>query len=93
MTIVDPDEAPEDAPGDAGMPPPNYSVDSLIEKYRAELVTPPDERAGEISQSHLEPHLDELFSDLYVLREATDRHFLGLRDRMLQRQIEVGEEQ
>ncbi len=65
----------------------NCTIEKLIERYKAELVTPVDEKMHQLSQKHIEPNIDFIFHDLTKLRAKTDAHFLAMRERMLRGEI------
>ncbi|MCW9044735.1 MAG: hypothetical protein OQK35_00225 [Alphaproteobacteria bacterium] len=76
-------------------PPPKatYSIDKLIEGYRAELVVSPDDLALELSKKHIEPNIKAIIDDLLALRVKADEHFLSIRDRAVRGDVHLKADQ
>ena len=65
----------------------------MISGYRANLIVPPDRRARKLSKKYIEKNLNALHRDLHALRVEADAHFLELRDRATQGDLELNAEQ
>ncbi|MGV8995411.1 MAG: hypothetical protein ACOH12_00505 [Parvibaculaceae bacterium] len=52
-----------------------YTLQGLVDMYRAECVLPDSEALRALTQKHIVPHIDEIVRDMFELRREADAHF------------------
>ncbi len=64
-------------------------IEDLIDRYRAEMIVPPNEHIIQLSQTCLTDQLDDLTADLYVLRGRIDAYYHEQQDRLARGDIQL----
>ena len=74
------------------IPTQQISIEQMIAGYRAEMITPLTEQARQLSEYHLDNHVDAITYDLYLLREEADQHFKKLYEDVLRGETKIDPE-